>query len=175
MKKFIIFGVIYILYSCGSTQGYHNGYNDYNGYSSNAEMRLRALEEEKRRREEEERKKQIFMNDASYTLRQATKTVMEYLFNNIGTGRGDKSTLKSDFSERSIDYNYDRREADVPLNISWWGSRDALNFGWIERQISGYLYYKSGVCTFICTDAKNVKRKDEELIYELKTSGLRIK
>ena len=68
MKKFIIFGAIYILYSCGSTQGYHNGYNDYNGYSSNAEMRLRALEEEKRRREEEERKKQIFMNSSPIKL-----------------------------------------------------------------------------------------------------------
>ena len=171
MKKFIVIGVIYLLYSCGSSQGY---YSDYNRYSSSTEMRLRALEEEKRKREEEERKKEIFINDASYSLRQATKSVMEYLFRNIGNGRGDKSTLKSDFSERAIIYDYNSSEAYISINISWHGYMNILNDR-IERKISGDLYYKSGSCSFICTDAKNVKQKDAELIYELKTSGLRIK
>lgn len=167
MKKYIFYISVLMLSSClGPSQGY---YQNYDGISSSSEIRLRALEEERRRRDEEERRR--FMEDASSTLRYSTKIVMNYLFNNIG--RGDLSTLRNDFSERNITYYYQSKFAEIPIAITW-----TRFINWVndrkDTRITGYIRYENGFCTFICTDAKNVREKDAVLIKKLKTSGLLI-
>lgn len=191
MKKYIFYISVLMLSSClGPSQGY---YQNYDGISSSSEIRLRALEEERRRRDEEERRRRDeeerrrldeeerrrleeeerrrFMEDASSTLRYSTKIVMNYLFNNIG--RGDLSTLRNDFSERNITYYYQSKFAEIPIAITW-----TRFINWVndrkDTRITGYIRYENGFCTFICTDAKNVREKDAVLIKKLKTSGLLI-
>lgn len=128
-------------------------------------MLERRREEEERRRREEERQKQLFIKQANSYLRSATIEVMNYLFQNIG--RGDKASLRSNYSESNITYNYQSRTAYIPIVISW-----TRYINWIndtrDTTISGYIYYDSNTCEFICSDAINTRSQDAELIYQLK-------
>ncbi|MBR3467219.1 MAG: hypothetical protein IKH15_08385 [Bacteroidales bacterium] len=169
MKKLVCLIVyVFSLTSCGSYSD-NGGYAYYSG-NVDMEMRLRALEEKRRHEAQVAARRAKFKRTVGTTFRYATKSVMEYLFNNIG--RGDKATLKSNFSEAHIRYDYDAQTAYVPVVITW---KRYIN--WINDQrdtrISGTLYYSGfKTCRFFCTDAENVKKENANLIFHLKSVGI---